>query len=433
MVQVDCQEKSEKAPALYDLTALQRDANRILGYTAQQTLDYLQSLYEKKLCTYPRTDSRFLTDDMMSTVPELVQRSAAICALDAPASINAAQVCNSKKVSDHHAVVPTVSVKQQLMDALPAGEREILSLVARQVLIAVSAPCRWKGTRTVLQCAGAAFIAKGKTILEDGWRLYSLQDHRECVLPDLSKGTILSADSVTVKEGKTKAPAHFTEDTLLASMETAGKEDMPEDTERRGLGPPATRAAILEKLVAAGFVERQKAKKAVNLVPTSCGTSLITVLPEQLPSPLLTAEWEHKLLEIERGELAPDTFLAQINTMVTELVDTYQTIPGAEVLFPSGRPVVGKCPRCGCDVTESKKGYFCESNECRFGLWRDNRFLTSKKINLTKKMASALLRDGKTFVSGLYSERTGKPYEAFVVLEDDGERTHYKLEFTANK
>ena len=432
VVQVACQEKSEKAPALYDLTSLQRDANRILGYTAQQTLDYLQSLYEKKLCTYPRTDSRFLTDDMEATVPELVQRSAAICALDAPASIKAAQVCNSKKVSDHHAVVPTVTVKQQLLDALPAGEREILSLVARRVLMAVSGPCRWKETRADLQCADSAFSAKGKTILEDGWRIYSLQEHRECVLPDLSEDTTLSVDSVMVKEGKTKAPAHFTEDTLLASMETAGKEDMPEDAERKGLGTPATRAAILEKLVTAGFVERQKAKKAVNLVPTSCGTSLITVLPEQLQSPLLTAEWEHKLLEIEKGELDPDTFLAQINAMVAELVDTYQTIPGAGVLFPSGRPVVGKCPRCGCDVTESKKGYFCESNECRFGLWRDNRFLTSKKINLTKKMASALLHDGKTFVSGIYSERTGKPYEAFVVLEDDGERTHYKLEFTTN-
>lgn len=433
VVQVDCQEKSSKAPALYDLTTLQRDANRILGYTAQQTLDYLQALYEKKLCTYPRTDSRFLTDDMESSVPDLVRMSAEICGLQAPAVVITAQVCNSKKVSDHHAIVPTVSVKQNLLETLPAGEREILNLVARQVLMAVSSPCFWKETKAVLRCAGVDFHAKGKVILQKGWRIYSLQDQKDLVLPELIEGAILPVDSLSIKDGKTKAPAHFTEDTLLASMETAGREEMPEDAERKGLGTPATRAAVLEKLVSTGFVERQPAKKAVNLIPTSCGTSLITVLPEQLQSPLLTAEWEHKLLEIEKGELAPDTFLAQINAMVSELVDTYQTIPGADVLFPSGRPVVGKCPRCGCDVTESKKGYFCESNECRFGLWRDNRFLTGKKINLTKKMAASLLRDGKTFVSGIYSERTGKPYEAFVVLEDDGERTHYKLEFTTNK
>ncbi|HPF54833.1 MAG TPA: DNA topoisomerase, partial [Clostridia bacterium] len=203
----------------------------------------------------------------------------------------------------------------------------------------------------------------------------------------------------------------------------------PEDAERKGLGTPATRAAILEKLVSTGFVERQKSKKTVSLIPSHSGVSLITVLPEQLQSPLLTAEWENKLKQIERGELSPDDFMNAITAMVDELVKTYKVVRGAEVLFPSGRAVVGKCPRCGSDVTESKKGYFCENNDCRFGLWRDNKFLTAKRVTLSKKMVSALLKDGRSYASGIYSEKTGKSYDAYIVLEDDGAHSLYRLEF----
>lgn len=205
---------------------------------------------------------------------------------------------------------------------------------------------------------------------------------------------------------------------------------MPEDAERKGLGTPATRAAILEKLVSTGFVERQKNKKTVNLIPAHSGISLITVLPEQLQSPLLTAEWENKLKQIEHGKLSPEAFMRDISDMVAELVKTYEVIRGAEVLFPSGRSVVGKCPRCGSDVTESKKGYFCENNDCRFGLWRDNKFLTAKRVTLSKKMVTSLLKDGRTFASGHYSEKTGKSYDAYIMLEDDGSRTSYKLDFS---
>ena len=212
-------------------------------------------------------------------------------------------------------------------------------------------------------------------------------------------------------------------------MEVAGAKEMPEDAERKGLGTPATRAAILEKLVATGFVEHKKSKKAVSLIPTHAGISLITVLPEQLQSPLLTAEWEHRLKEIERGETDADAFLAGIGELVSSLVRECAPVEGAETLFPSGRPVVGKCPRCGADVTESKNGYFCERRSCKFGLWRDNRFLTAKKISLTKKMASSLLTDGRTYASGIYSEKTGKTYDAFIVLEDDGTKSSYRLEF----
>lgn len=423
-------EKTEKAPALYDLTTLQRDANRLLGYTAQQTLDYLQSLYEKKLCTYPRTDSRYLTDDMEGGVNALALCCAGVCGTEPPAAICSGQVCSSKKVSDHHAVVPTMAAGETDLEALPAGEREILRLVSRQVLMAVSAPFVCLETEARLDCGGNAFSAKGKTILHMGWRAYTEKGKQDSTLPELSEGQLLPVSSCAVKEGRTTPPKHFTEDTLLSAMETAGKEDMPEDAERKGLGTPATRAAVIEKLVATGFAERRKAKKSVRLVPTEAGVSLITVLPEQLQSPLLTAEWEHRLKEIECGELGADEFLAGIRDMVAALVRDAAPVDGAEVLFPSGRPVVGKCPRCGAEVTESKNGYFCERRSCKFGLWRDNRFLAAKKISLTKKMASSLLAQGRAYASGVYSEKTGKTYDAFILLEDDGARSSYKLDFT---
>ena len=430
ITKVERHEKCENPPALYDLTTLQREANRELGFTAQQALDYLQALYEKRLVTYPRTDSRYLTDDMEGGVNALALCCAGICGTEPPAAVCSGQVCSSKRVSDHHAVVPTMAAGETDLETLPVGEREILRLVSRQVLIAVSAPFVYLETEARLDCGGNAFAAKGKTVIQPGWKAYADAELTDKALPELSEGQSLPVSSCAVKEGRTTPPKHFTEDTLLSAMETAGKEDMPEDAERRGLGTPATRAAVIEKLVATGFAERKKAKKSVRLVPTEAGVSLITVLPEQLQSPLLTAEWEHRLKEIECGELGADEFLAGICDMVAALVRDAAPVDGAEVLFPSGRPVVGKCPRCGAEVTESKNGYFCERRSCKFGLWRDNRFLAAKKISLTKKMASSLLTQGRAYASGIYSEKTGKTYDAFIVLEDDGARSSYKLDFT---
>ena len=425
---VERKEKIEKPPALYDLTTLQRDANRLLGYTAQQTLDYLQSLYEKKLCTYPRTDSRFLMNDMEGTVPALAFVAAMICGADIPENLNAGQVCDSAKVSDHHAVVPTSVAGKADCSALPAGEREIMWLVSRQLLCAVGRPHQYAETAVTLDCAGYRFAAKGKTVLVPGWKAY-LQEQADKPLPNLQEGQNVSFSSISVKEGKTSPPKHYTEDTLLSAMETAGAKDMPDDAERKGLGTPATRAAILEKLVTTGFVERKKAKKTVNLFPSQIGVSLVTVLPEQLQSPLLTAEWENRLKQVEHGELEPDAFMNGICSMLRELVKTYAPAKGAEVLFPSGREVIGKCPRCGGSVTESRKGFFCENDSCQFGLWKDNRFFAAKKKVLTKAVAAALLKDGRVRITGCYSEKTGKTYDATAILEDTGERVNFKLEF----
>ena len=397
-------EKTEKPPALFDLTTLQREANRTLGYTAQQTLDYLQALYDKKLSTYPRTDSRYLTDDMEAGVPALVEAAASICGVTAPETVLAGQVCDSARVSDHHAVVPTASAGKADLEALPIGEREILRLVSLGLLRAVCPPCRSAETCITAVCGGDPYTVKWRSVLSPGWKVYAQTADAEAGSgPDgLTEGQTLPVAAAQVKSGKTTPPKHHTEDSLLSAMEMAGKEDMPEDAERQGIGTPATRAAILEKLVSAGFVERKRAKKTVSLLPTPLGTALITVLPEQLQSPTLTAEREHRLKEVERGA----------------------------VLFPSTREAVGRCPRCGGTVTEGRQGFFCENRACGFAIWKNSKWWENKKKTPTKAIVAALLKDGRTQISGLWSEKTGKTYTATVALTDDGTRASFRLEFS---
>ena len=440
-------QRSENPPLLYDLTTLQQDANRLFGFTAQQTLDYAQSLYEKQLLTYPRTDSRYLTQDMQEKLPELAAR---VCRALPFASalelhLHPERVVDDSKVSDHPAIIPTAAMpaQAQRINALTTGERDLLHLVCTRLLCALEEPFAYEETAVTLVCGAHEFGAKGKRITRMGWkriwytfrgslggRMNEEEKMQENVISaDLAEGMKLPVFRASIEEGKTTPPPHHTEDTLLSAMENAGKDDTPEDAERKGLGTPATRAAIIEKLVSTGFVERKRAKKAVSLVPAHTGVSLITVLPEQLQSPLLTAEWEYRLQQVERGELSPDEFMTGIADMLTELVKTYQVISGAEVLFPSGREVIGKCPRCGSDVTESKKGFFCEKNDCRFGLWRDNKFFAAKRAALTKKVATALLAEGRVKLTGLYSEKTGGTYDATAVLEDTGESVRFRLEF----
>ncbi len=442
--QAQRKEKSEKPPALYDLTTLQRDANRLLGFTAQQTLDYLQNLYEKKLCTYPRTDSRYLTSDMAEGLPVLVNLTANAMPFRKGIAIvcNPEAVINDKKVTDHHAVIPTRNLQGADLSGLPAGEKAVLELVAARLLCAVAEPHLYEETAATLVCAGQEFAAKGKTIQRPGWRRLDAAYHaglksapepeerpEEKTLPELSEGQSLSVSNASVKEGKTSPPKHFTEDTLLSAMENAGKEDMPDTAERKGLGTPATRAGILEKLASTGFLERKKSKKTVQLMPSRDARSLITVLPEQLQSPLLTAEWEYRLGEIERGELSPEEFLSGIYAMLRELAATYQVVKGTEYLFSPPREAVGKCPRCGGEVTESQKGFFCQSGTCRFAIWKDGKWWSAKKKQPTKAIVAALLKDGRARLTGCYSEKTGKTYDADVLLEDTGEYVNFKLDF----
>lgn len=415
--QLTRRERSEPAPKLYDLTTLQREANRVLGYTAQQTLDYAQSLYQQKLCTYPRTDSRYLTDDMEPRVPEYAAVAAKICGRDAPVSINASQVCDSSQVSDHFALIPTLSCTEAALASVPAGERELLKLLALSVLRAVSRPYVTEETEVIADCEGSAFTAKGHTVLSPGWRSYAENDTEDKPLPVLLEGQKLEIANTSIKEGKTAAPKQYTEASLLAAMESAG------------IGTPATRAGIIEKLIADGYLERKKTKKSVQLIPTPIGASLITVLPEQLQSPELTAEWEQRLSQVERGELSPKAFDAEIAAMLSNLIQDYTPVMGSEVLFSDSKAAVGKCPRCGFPVVEGEKGFFCENRACRFVLWKEAAFFTKKHQTITGDVAEALLNDGKVRLTNCYSEKTGKSYDATVLLEDDGERTGFRIAF----
>ena len=441
---VERKERSEKPPLLYDLTTLQRDANRLLGYTAQQTLDYTQSLYEKKLCTYPRTDSRFVTEDMAAGLPVLINAVAKAMPFAAhiPVYAEIGQMVNGAKVTDHHAIIPTMTVRETDLAALPAGERAILHLVCVRLLCAVGQKHDYAETVITVTCAGTDFTAKGRAVLNPGWReldaayratlkgkAETSNDVEAKTLPVVAEGAALEVVTAAVKEGKTTAPKHFTEDTLLSCMESAGQEDMPEDAERKGLGTPATRAGILEKLVKTGYVERKKAKSIVNLLPTHKAFSLITVLPEQIQSPRLTAEWEARLKEIERGELTPEDFIAEIGGMVCELVQTYEAVKDNDVLFSEPREAIGVCPRCGGRVVDTPKAFSCETKDCGFALWKNSRFFTAKKKQLTKALAATLLKEGSAQLRGCYSEKTGNTYDATVKLGDTGDHVNYKLIF----
>ena len=422
-------EQVRTAPALLDLTALQRLANKQLGYTAQQTLDYAQSLYEKKLLTYPRTDSRYLTEDMADGVPALAQLCAAIAEEDPPETILEKQVCCNGKVTDHTALLPTRSAGAADLSVLPAPELKLLQLVAHQVLLAVSPLWVRMETEVTLSCGGARFTAKGAVTTQPGWRKY--QPSEEKALPQLTQGQELAVDQAEVKEGVTKPPAHYTEASLLAAMEQAGREEQPKETQRRGIGTAATRSGILERLVSQGFVQRVKGKdgQAATLIPAQSGSALAAILPEPLRSPQLTAQWEWALQRIEDGLLEPEAFLSEVQEMVTGLVSGFTPVEDAEYLFPSNRPVVGTCPRCGREVTESPKGFFCENPRCRFALWRDNRFFTNKQFALTKEKAQALLQHGEVFAEHLYSEKTGSYYDATIVLDTSAPVPRYFLKY----
>ena len=430
-------EKQEKAPALFDLTNLQREANRRLGYTAQQTLDYTQSLYEKKLVSYPRTDSRFLTEDMEAGLPGLIAKVEKIAKCEATAEKNFKAVINGKKVSDHHAIIPTASVDKANLEELPSGEREVLKLIATRLLEAVSTPCRYMETVIDADCNGHQFKAKGKQVIDEGWKAIAPskksdkdEDNDQEISAGINAGEKLKINSKECKEGKTSAPKSFTEDTLLSAMEKAGADEIPDDAERKGLGTPATRAGIIEKLVRIGFIERRGDKKTKYLVPTHKGEALITIVPEAIQSASLTADWEQRLLEIEKDIYSGSQFMDEIDELVSNLIDTYEVIPDAEVLMHPVYMPIGKCPHCGKDVEEKSKGFFCSDKECKFVLWKENRLFDSLSKKMTRQIAEQLLKNGKAKLKKCRSVKTGKTYDCTVVLSvNDVGQAQFNLEF----
>ena len=445
---VEHTQRKENPPALYDLTSLQRDANRVYGYTAQQTLDYAQSLYEKKLLTYPRTDSSFLTDDMEAT-------AAGIAALllnklpfmqGANYTANIARVLDSKKVSDHHAIIPTMELAKSDLAALPESERNILTLAGVRLLTATAEPHIFEAVTAVFSCADREFTAKGKTVLCGGWKELEARyraslkkkpdsDDEENALvldvPPFTEGQRFEKPAARVTEHETTPPKPHNEASLLSAMEHAGSEETDEDAERRGLGTPATRAAVIEKLIKGGFIER----KGKQLLPTKDGINLVCVLPDSLTSPSLTAEWENTLTQIAKGKSDPAVFMCGIEDMARELVKTYPFLSDKDkARFQSEKTVIGKCPRCGCDVFEGKKNYYCSSKECSFAMWKNDRFFEERKTAFTPKIAAELLKSGKAKVKKLYSQKTGKTYDGTVLLADTGGKyVNYRVSVQRDK
>ena len=441
------EKKTAAPPKLFDLTSLQREANRIFGYTAKQTLDLAQALYEKKLLTYPRTDSNYLTDDMEETAAKVIALLCGTLPFMAGMGFSPeiARVLNSKKVSDHHAIIPTMELAKTDLAALPESERNILTLAGARLLFTTAAPHSFEMVTAVFSCAGADFTARGKTVLAGGWkdleRRYRAtlkdkpeaddEDNADGTLPELAEGQSFSNPAAKVTEHDTTPPKPHNEASLLSAMERAGNEDTDPDAERKGLGTPATRAAVIEKLVSSGFVER----KGKQLIPTKDGNNLVCILPDNLTSPKLTAEWENNLTQIAKGAADPDEFLSGIEAMARELVKSYPFLSDNDKeRFKTEKPEIGKCPRCGSPVHEGKKNYYCSNRDCSFVMWKNDRFFEERKVTFSPKIAAALLKSGKVKVKGLYSPKTGKTYDGTVVLADTGGKyVNYKIELPKKK
>ena len=441
------EKKTAAPPKLFDLTSLQREANKIYGYTAKQTLDLAQTLYEKRLLTYPRTDSAFLTDDMGDTAAKTVTMLSEKLPFMEGAEFtpDVSRTLDSSKVSDHHAIIPTMELAKTDLAALPESERNILTLAGARLIFAAAEPHIYEAVTAVFSCADTEFTARGKTVLAGGWkdleRRYratlkgkpdpeDADSDGENTLPELAEGQTFENPTAKVTEHFTTPPKPHNEATLLSAMERAGNEDTDPDAERRGLGTPATRAAVIEKLVKGGFAER----KGKQLIPTQNGAALISVLPDMLTSPQLTAEWENNLTQIAKGAADPGEFLSGIEAMARELVQTHAAaLDGKKDLFREEKPSVGKCPRCGSPVHEGKKNYYCSNKECAFVMWKNDRFFEERKTAFSAKIAAALLKSGKVNVKKLYSPKTGKTYDGTIVLADTGGKyVNYRIEVQKN-
>ncbi|MDO4647319.1 MAG: DNA topoisomerase 3 [Eubacteriales bacterium] len=450
VIHIERNERKEKPPALYDLTSLQREANRVLGYSAKQTLDYAQALYEKKLITYPRTDSSYLPESMASDLISRIEEIASEYGIDLEEFDEIAEhlddLMDDEGVTDHHAIIPTKSCLAAAFGELPEGERNICMLIIARFLDAIADSRQIAETTVEVTCGDTVFTIKGKEILKEGWkkierklidfRVESDKKKESVIIPSLEEGMVLQVQNATVKEGKTTPPKRYTEDTLLSAMEAAGRVEVPKgsslgEPERKGLGTPATRAGIIEKLVRIGLIERRGENKTKYLVASDKGNSLITVMPEQIQSASMTADWELKLLRIEHDQYSSESFMNEIEDMVADLVANYEVIEDSDVLM-NQKHVIGTCPHCGGDVADSKKGWFCSNKKCGFVLWKDNAFFRSLGKTLTEDMAAKLLREGKIYLSNCKSRKSAHTFNATIHLKTDEEgKASFTPEFSS--
>lgn len=439
------EQKKVSPPKLYDLTSLQREANRYFGFTAKKTLDLLQELYEEKLVTYPRTDSRFVTEDMIGTVEELAGKMPLMLPFVEYGQLghNIKRVVNNAKVSDHHAILPTKeAVEKGIMD-LPVDKKNLMILIGQQVLQAVGEDYLYEQTDVTVNCQKNEFTARGKTAVQMGFKDVEKAFRSHCVKTEkedsdrqleipygYQKGMQLFNVKAETSIHYTSPPKSFNEDTLLAAMETAGNKEFDEKTEKKGLGTPATRASTIEKLVASGYAQR----KGKQIIPTAEGRELIRVMPENLKSAGLTAEWENRLLLMERGELNGEQFMDDIVAMLEEILNGCRKIPEEERnRFQTAKELIGKCPVCGSDIFEGKRNFYCSNRQCDFALWKDNRFLEGMEKKLDKKMAKELLDKACTHIKGLYSKKKDSKFDADLLMTLENGKPKFHLEFPKRK
>ena len=453
VLSVQKEKKALAPPKLYDLTTLQREANRMFGFTAKQTLELAQSLYEKKLLTYPRTDSQYLTEDMENTAEEIAAALPKVLPYLGGMDISCEwdRIMDNRKVSDHHAIIPTLEIAKADIRELPDNERKILLMAASRLLCAAAPKHQYLAVKAVLESGEDQFNATGKSVLEDGWKALdenlkeflqaedeadkeASEDRKESSLPELSEGQIFEEAMTKVTQYWTKPPAPYTEDSLLAAMEQAGKKEMEEGVERKGLGTPATRASIIEKLVSSGYAVRRKKQ----ILATEAGSEMIALMPPYLTSSRLTAEWENRLLAMERGEETVDAFMGDIVHLLDRMLAECREIPEEKThqfaAEKSGRREVGKCPVCQEPVYEGRESFYCGNRDCSFRLWKENRYLSSMKKSISRIMAEELLSKGKCHEKDFYSARTGKTFAADLILEvrPDG-RVSFRMEFPKRK
>ena len=446
VTQMKKERKKSFPPKLYDLTSLQREANRYFGYTAKRTLDMLQELYEEKLVTYPRTDSQFVTEDMKDSVEELVEKMPVLLSFVDYGQLGHGikRVINNAKVSDHHAILPTKEVVEKGIADLPADKKNLMMLICQQLVQATGEEYLYEQTDITVKCQEHDFKARGKIPVQMGFKEVEKAFKQLCVkaepVEEKEKETSIPAGYeegmrlFPVKADKTthytSPPKPFNEDTLLAAMETAGNKEFDSETEKKGLGTPATRASIIEKLVFSGYAQR----KGKQILPSTEGKELVKVMPEYLKSAVMTAEWENQLLLMEKGQITDTQFMGEITSLVSKILEVCREIPEEERRrFQTAREVIGKCPVCGCDVFEGKQNFYCSNRQCDFALWKENRFLGSMEKNLDKKMARELLDKACTHVKGLYSKKKDMKFDADLLLTLEDGKPRFHLEFPKKK
>ena len=446
VTQMKKERKKSFPPKLYDLTSLQREANRYFGYTAKRTLDMLQELYEEKLVTYPRTDSQFVTEDMKDSVEELVEKMPVLLSFVDYGQLGHGikRVINNAKVSDHHAILPTKEVVEKGIADLPADKKNLMMLICQQLVQATGEEYLYEQTDITVKCQEHDFKARGKIPVQMGFKKVEKAFKQLCVktepVEEKEKETSIPAGYeegmrlFPVKAEKTthytSPPKPFNEDTLLAAMETAGNKEFDSETEKKGLGTPATRASIIEKLVSSGYAQR----KGKQILPSTEGKELVKVMPEYLKSAVMTAEWENQLLMMEKGQITDTQFMGEITSLVRKILEVCREIPEEERRrFQTAREVIGKCPVCGCDVFEGKQNFYCSNRQCDFALWKENRFLGSMEKNLDKKMARELLDKACTHVKGLYSKKKDMKFDADLLLTLEDGKPRFHLEFPKKK